>query len=173
MRVFSLLAAILVTAFCGFYAPSADAAGAPPLKEMGGQEVTTDYFSLTIPSGWSMPVPLVKQPDGTVAVIFGSMKQDPAVSISVMKTPATAKEMAEATTANMKQGGMEVGPLEEKDGFWQASVTQGKGRGKAWFGAVDGTAAITIVSGQEIDRANEILGAIEPKIQGLIPTTVE
>lgn len=147
---------------------------APPLKEMGGQEVTTEFFKLIIPNGWSMPVPPKKSPNGDgVSCVFGRMTQDPAISITVMKTPGTAKQIGEATIANMKKGRMKVSPLEEKDGFWHATMTQGKGKGELWFGSADGMASVTIITGSDVAKANELLSAIQPKAKGLFPTSAE
>lgn len=166
-----LLAGIFAILVCAAFCAQDVAAAqrkAPPLKDMGGQEVSTEYFRLTIPAGWSMPVPVKKMANNGMTVVFGSMAQDPAVSISVMKTPMSAKEIGEATIANMKKSGLQVGALEEKDGLWHAAIS-GKGSGAVWFGSSDGTAAVTIVTGKNVEKANELLSAIEPKIKGLFP----
>lgn len=163
----------VLMAFAVFYASCADAARpAPKLKEMGGQQVATDYFTLTIPTGWSMPMPAQKMPDGGVNVLFASMSQAPAVTISIMKNPATAKQIAEMTTASMRKGGMEVSEPMEKDGFWVSDLTQGKQKGKVLFGSADGHVSVTIIVGGELEKADEILKAMDVKIKGLLPMSV-
>lgn len=169
-RLEIILGALLVAAVLCCASPLLAAKKAPPLKEMGSQEVTTEYFSLTIPKGWSMPVAPRKMPNSGMTVVFGRMSQDLAVSMNVMKTPMTAREIGESTIANMKKGGMNVGPLEEKNGLWETTLSKGNGKGKAWFGAADGVAAVTIVTGNDVEKANEIFSAIQPKIKGIFPT---
>lgn len=168
-----LLFLLVFVAFCVFAAGQAEAARpAPKLKEMGGQEVSTDYFSLTIPKGWSMPVPVQKAAGGNVSALFASMSQAPAVSINVMKAPATAQQIAESTIANMKKGGMQVSDPVEKNGLWEADITQGSGKGKVWFGAADGCVAVTIITGGDLEKADELLKAMDAKVKGLFPASV-
>lgn len=168
-----LLMLFVLMAFAIFTVAQVEAARpAPKLKEMGGQEVSTDYFSLTIPKGWSMPMPVQKLPNDSINVMFAHMSQAPAVNLTVMKSPGTAQQMAEVTIANMKKGGMQVTDPVEKDGLWQANITQGKGKGKVWFGAADGSAAVTIVTGDDLEKADEIFKAMNVRIKGLFPTGV-
>lgn len=131
MKLIALLM-LFVTIFCfsnisSAAAQSAQKSGNPPtahayrskapqLKEMGGQEVDTKYFKVIIPAGWSMPVPVQSTPHNGVTALFVSMSQSPAVSITVMETPATAKQLGEMTLENMKKGGIASTPLEEKNG---------------------------------------------------------
>lgn len=153
----------------GSHAPQARSARkAPPLKEMGGQEVSNDYFKLVIPAGWSMPKPASNVPGKGLNVLFASMDKNPAVNISVMQSPASAKQIAELTVANMKKGGIATSPLEEKDGLWHATLS-GKGKGEVWFGANDGVAAVTIIAGDNVEKANEILSALDAKVKGIFP----
>lgn len=143
---------------------------APPLKEMGGQKVETEYFTVTIPQGWSMPRPVMNNPQGVTA-LFAIMKGDLAVTISVMKSNLTAKEIGEGTLATMKKGGIESGPLEEKDGIFHSALS-GKARGNIWFGAKDGVASVINIVGLDEKRANVLLEAIDSKIAGIFPKSV-
>lgn len=139
----------------------------PPLKEMAGQEVDTEYFKIVIPAGWSMPTPVQNTPSGFSA-LFASMSKSPAISISVMKTPGNAKQIGEMTLENMKKGGITSTPLEEKDGMWYATLS-GKGKGTVWFGDNNGTAAVTIIAGDNVEKADELLSVLSPKVKGLFP----
>lgn len=145
---------------------------APQLREMAGQEVDTEYFKLVIPAGWSMPVPVKHTPGQGMTVIFASMSKSPAVSLTVMKTPGKAKQIGEMTLENMKKGGITSTPLEEKDGMWHASLS-GKGKGVVWFGDNDGTAAVTVITGDNVEKADEILSALDAKVKGLFPKSAQ
>lgn len=149
-------------------------AHAPALQDMAGQEVDTKYFKVVLPKEWSMPVP-VQEVDGGYTVVFANMAQSPAVSISIMQAPMDAKQIGEMTLANMKKGGMKATPLEEKDGLWQANISSGKGKGKVWFGdnQKEGLASVTIIVGDGIDRAEELLSAFESKVEGLLPKSIK
>lgn len=144
---------------------------APQLKDMGGEEVVTDYFKVVIPKDWSVAVPLKKVANGGESIVFVSLNKQPAVSLSVIKTQMGAKEIGEQTVANMSKGGMKVGKLEETDSLWHASMLA-PGRGEVWFGSKDGVASVTVISGSDVDKANELLSALDAKIKGLFPTKV-
>lgn len=145
------------------------ASAAPQLKEMGGQKIDAQHFSVVIPSGWSMPTPIQNAPDNSgYSALFASMSQSPAISISVMQAPASAKEIGEMTLENMKKGGITATPLEEKDGLQHATLS-GKGKGSIWFGDNNGTVSVTIITGDNIDKADEFLSVFEAKVEGLFP----
>lgn len=147
---------------------------APALKDMTGKEVDTKYFKVVLPKKWSMPVP-VQEVDGGYTVVFANMAQSPAVSISIMQSPMDAKQIGEMTLANMKKGGMKATDLEEKDGFWQANISSGQGKGKVWFGdnKEEGLASVTVIVGDGLERADELLSAFELKVEGLLPTSIK
>ncbi len=141
---------------------------APQLKEMGGQEVDTKYFKVIIPAGWSMPVPVQSTPHNGVTALFVSMSQSPAVSITVMETPATAKQLGEMTLENMKKGGIASTPLEEKDGMWHSNLS-GKGKGSIWFGDNNGITSVTVITGDDIEKAEDFFSVLSPKTERLFP----
>lgn len=147
---------------------------APALKDMSGQEVDTKYFKVVLPAKWSMPVPVQEQEGGYTAV-FANMDQSPAVSISIMQAPIDAKQIGEMTLANMKKGGMKATELKERNGLWEANISSGKGKGKVWFGdnEEEGLASVTIIVGDGIDKADELLSAFEPKVEGLLPKSTK
>ncbi len=119
-----------------------------------------------------MPVPVKKMPNDGISVVFASMAQEPAISISTMKTNMPAKEIAEQTIANMKKGGMVISPLEEKDGLWHATISK-PARGSLWFGSNGDTAAVTIITGETVERANDIFSILDAKVKGIFPTSAE
>ncbi len=102
-----------------------------------------------------MPTPIQTAPNNGVTALFASMSQSPAISISVMQAPATAKQIGEMTLANMEKGGITHTPLEEKDGL-QHSILSGKGKGSIWFGENNGIVSVTIITGDNIDTARAI-----------------
>lgn len=143
----------------------------PPLKEMGGQNVKTEYFSLVIPKGWSMPMPAKTMPLG-MSALFGTVKGNLAVTVNVLKAPLTAKEVGNQTLANMRKGGLKTSELKEKNGLYYATIS-GKTTGICWFGADTGKGIVSavVVLGNDGKRANELLKAIKPTIKGLFPTS--
>lgn len=162
---------------CAMPQPAAAAAAqakktaAPKLKEMGGQKVSCDYFELTIPQGWSMPVPIKIMPGG-VSAIFGKVNSDLAVTFSVIKVDMPAREMAVESLANMRKGGVSTGEPTERDGIWYADIA-GKAKGIACFGAGGGVASACMIIGSDPQGANALLSAIRSKPRGLFPARVE
>lgn len=144
----------------------------PPLKDMGGQIVKTEYFSITIPAGWSMPMPVKKVPQG-MSALFGSVKGNLAVTVNVLKAPLSAKEVGNQTLANMRKGGLKTSALKEKNGLFQATVS-GKTTGVAWFGgdSKKGIVSAVVILGNDDEKANTLLRALKPVAPGLFPTSV-
>lgn len=154
--------------FAALFCFAGIASAAPQLKEMGGQKVDTKYFEVVIPSGWSMPTPVQNTPNNGLTALFASMSQSPAISISVMEAPASAKQIGEMTLENMKKGGITSTPLTEKDGLWHSNLS-GKGKGSVWFGENNGTVSVTIITGDNIEKGDEFLSVLTPKAEGLFP----
>lgn len=144
----------------------------PPLTDMGGKKVQTEYFSLTIPAGWSMPMPVKKNNLGMTA-LFGAVKSNLAVTVNVLKSPMSAKDIATQTLANMRKGGLKTGPLRTKGGLCYAEIS-GKVTGVAWFGSNNkGLASAVVILGSNDSQANELLKALKPSEKGLFPTAVK
>ena len=108
------------------------------------------------------------RPHNGVTALFVSMSQSPAVSITVMETPATAKQLGEMTLENMEKGGIASTPLEEKDGMWHSNLS-GKGKGSIWFGDNNGIASVTVITGDDIEKAEDFFSALSPKTERLFP----
>lgn len=173
LALFSFCAGQTTPAWAAAKAGSRQAENAkvPPLREMGGQKIETEYFDVVIPTGWSMPAPVKNMPMG-ISALFGIMKGDLAVTINVMKVRLSAREMAEQTLANMRKGGLKTGELKEKNGFYWATMS-GKANGIACFGSADGLASATVIIGNDAKRANALLEAIKPRVAGLLPASMD
>ena len=72
------------------------------------------------------------------------------------------------TLANMEKGGITHTPLEEKDGL-QHAMLSGKGKGSIWFGENNGIVSVTIITGDNIEKADEFFSVFEPKMENLYP----
>ncbi len=72
------------------------------------------------------------------------------------------------TLENMKKGGITATPLEEKDGLWHAELS-GKGKGSIWFGENNGIVSVTIITGDNVEKADEFFSVLKAKAEGLFP----
>ena len=156
----------------------AEAKGKATGAVKAGTEVKTDYFEITIPDGWMMPQPAKTLPNGAVSAVFASTDKKMAVAVTAMKAEMDAKTIAEQTTANMRKGGMTTTEPVEKDGFYTAEMQPKvkkapNAKGLAIFGANGKECTVTIITGTDMQKANELLSALKPLDGARFPTKVQ
>ena len=132
------------------------------------QEVTTKYFSLDLPDGWTQPQP-VQEDNGALMAIFQSKKDGSAVTVTVVANPMSAKDVATQTAANMKQGGVTVSDPVEKDGVYECTFSQGQGKGVSYFASNGKEFSVTTVLGPNTDTGAELLKKFKPADAKLFP----
>lgn len=143
----------------------------------GGAEITTPYFSITVPHGWVMPQTVRHMPNGGMAAVFTTENRQVAVAITAMKTPLDAKTIADQTVASMRKGDMEASAPVEVDGFYVVHIEPKTKKApnttaRSLFGSNGTECAVTTITGVDVQRANEILSALKPTAQGLFPTQI-
>ena len=70
------------------------------------EEITSEYFTLNVPQGWTKTAAPVQ--NGAVTVLLQSQKEMLVMTITVTPAPMPAKALAEQTAKNMKAGGIKV-----------------------------------------------------------------
>lgn len=143
-----------------------------------GTEVKTEFFEIKIPGGWMMPQAVRDMPNGAVAAVFALENRQVAVAITAMEAEMDAKTIAEQTAANMRKGGMDATEPVEKDGFYVVEM-QPKAKkdpnavGMAIFGSNGKECTVTTITGTDVQKANELLGALKPLKGAKFPTSVQ
>ncbi len=132
------------------------------------EEVKTKYFSIDLPADWVMPQP-VQEAGGAQIAVFGNNKDGSAVTITVMVNPLSAKDAAEQTVANLRNGGMKPSDPVEKDGLYTSSFKQGPATGESWFGANGKEFAVTTIIGNSVDSGKALLKLLKPVDAKLFP----
>ncbi len=117
-----------------------------------------------------MPQPVKKQP-GNNGISVAFIKGNLAVTITIIKAAADARELAREVTQNMEQSGLQVSEPAQADGLWRMNI-KGRAQGAAFFGSVDALSGITLVLGKNIAEANELLKQIKPVAAGLLPASI-
>lgn len=148
-------------------AGAALAAGNAPVKKPG-EEVRTDFFSLVLPAGWSMPIPMKSQANGAISCAFVCDKGEPAVAINVLPAPVSGKQLAELMSADMRKNGMKTGQIKESGKLWIMNI-EGRTKGTGWFGSNGEVCAATMIFGQSPERANALLKALKTEDRSLFP----
>lgn len=143
-----------------------------------GTEVKTSYFEITIPDGWMMPQPVRKMANGAVSAVFASENKKMAVAITAMNAAMDAKTIAEQTAANMRKGGMTTTEPVEKDGFYMVEMQpkvrkNPNAKGLAIFGSNGKECTVTTITGTDMQKANELLGALKPLNGAKFPGKVQ
>lgn len=169
-----MLAALLVLGT----SMQADAKGKAADAVKAGTEVKTAYFEITIPDGWMMPQTAQKMPNGAVSAVFASADKKMAVAVNAMKADMDAKTIAEQTAANMRKSGMTTTEPVEKDGFYMVEMQpkvrkDPNARGLALFGSNGKECTVTIITGTDMQKANELLGALKPLNGAKFPAKVQ
>lgn len=130
------------------------------------QEVSTKYFSITLPEGWSMPRPVAEM-DGTVFVLFINQQDGSAVTITVTPGTLSAGEVAAQTVAALKtQQGVESSAPVEKDGLYMTSFTKSGIKGESWYGSNGREFAVTTIMS---DTGRTLLRELKPVDAALFP----
>ncbi len=132
------------------------------------EQVTTKYFTLDLPEGWTQPQP-AQEGDGALMAIFQSKKDGSAVTVTVLANPLPAKDVATQTVANMKQGGVNASDPVEKDGVYMSTFSQGQGKGVSYFASNGKEFSVTTVIGPNTDTGMELLKKIKPTDAKLFP----
>ena len=132
------------------------------------EKVTTKYFTLDLPEGWTQPQP-AQEGDGTLMAIFQSKKDGSAVTVTVLTNPMPAKDVAAQTVANMKQGGVNASDPVEKDGAYMSTFSQGQGKGVSYFASNGKEFSVTTVLGPNTDTGAELLKKFKPADAKLFP----
>lgn len=142
-----------------------------PAQKLETRELDNQYFSITLPEGWSLGRAVRPVADRVSA----EFKKGNAVrvSLNVFSVPFTPQLMAEKTAENMRKRGMEVSQPVEKDGFYVVDISKKGVTGKGWFGGNGKTGASTIIFAPDLAEANELLEALKAKIPGIIPARVD
>ncbi|MGE9986359.1 hypothetical protein [Desulfovibrio sp. SGI.169] len=143
-----------------------------------GAEVKTAFFEIKIPAGWVMPQPAKEMPNGAVSAVFASEDKKMAVAITAMKAEMDARTIAEQTAANMRKGGMATTELVEKDGFYMTEMRPKAKKdpnavGLAIFGSTGKECTVTIITGADVQKANELLGVLKPLNGARFPLRVQ
>lgn len=139
-----------------------------PCLAAQGDAIKTDYFSITPPTGWSMPAPVKEQPHGGASAAFTRADANIAVTLNVLRIPMTAQQLAENMARDMAKNGLKASKPMRKDGMVWLKI-EGKAPGQAWFGSNGELCAATLIFGPEPKQANELLRAIQSPCKGLFP----
>lgn len=166
-----MLAAFGVMALICACATYSLAARSAPKNQKTASDIKTEFFSVRLPEGWNMPQHVKKQPgDNGISAAF--VKGNLAITITIIKAAADARELAEEVAKNMRQSGLKTSAPTEDNGLWRIDIS-GRAQGRAWFGSADALSGITLVLGPDIERANEFLSQLKPVSPGLIPKSVK
>lgn len=135
------------------------------------REIDNKFFSITLPEGWKVEKP-VRAISDRVSAVF---RKGPNVRIAlnIFSVPFTNKLMAEKTAESMRQRGMEVSEPIEQNGLYVVDISKKGVTGKGWFGSNGKIGASTIIFAPDINEANELLEALKPKIEDIIPVKVD
>ena len=131
-------------------------------------EVSTKYFKLDMPDGWTQPQP-VQEANGAMIAVFQNTKDGSAATLTIVTNPMTAEDAATQTAANMKQGGLKATDPVEKDGLYQFTFSQGPAKGISYFGSNGKEFAVTTILGPTTDTGMELLKNLKPVDPKLFP----
>lgn len=144
--------------------------GQQPARKPETRQLDNQYFSITLPEGWSLGRPVRPVADRVSAEF--KKGSNIRISLNVFSVPFTPQLMAEKTAENMRKRGMEVSQPVERDGLYVVDISKKGVTGKGWFGGNGKTGASTIIFAPDLNEANELLEALKPKISGIIPGRV-
>ena len=119
-------------------------------------DISTEYFTLDLPSGWTQPQP-VQSNNGTVIAVVQNPAAQCAVSITVTPVPLPAKELATQTLANMKTGGFTVSEPVASGNIYSGEFSNGPAKGISYFGSNGTCGSVITVLGSSTDAGKALL----------------
>lgn len=132
-------------------------------------QIENKYFSVDLPEGWEELKLPKKQANPGLTLMFANKKINCAVSVSCDGTEMGAKEIAEMTRAKMKEGGLPMGPMEEKDGIYSYEMRKDPAKGWAFYGANGKEVAVITVWAKNLDAAKPFFDALKPADPAIFP----
>lgn len=161
-RIFAILAIAIIAVAMPYVCQAAQEA------PQAGQEIETPYFSVKLPRGWTMPIPVKNQQNGVVSAVFLLADGDLAITLNFVPAPVKIPEMAKAIAGDMKAKGIQTTPLRQAQGLSYMEAS-GNPSGQIWFGKDGQLTAFTMMFGKDLQRASELLKALKPVAPGLLP----
>lgn len=149
-----------------------DADAASRKRQTRPSEISTDFFSLTLPKGWKMLKPVKTHPNGDLSAVFVPDDASLAVTINIIHVKESARIIATTTADNIEKTGFTATTPKEENGLWQFDI-KGKANGRAWFGSNGKICAIVLMFGANYPQANALLANLKPKDPAIFPANVD
>ena len=134
------------------------------------EDIKTDYFTLKLPSGWTLPQP-AKEANGALFVVMQNASDNSMVSIAVTPVNLSAEKLAEATIENMKKGGITTSDAVASGRSYVAEFSQNQAKGVSYFTS-NGKAGSVVTMLGDRDKAKSMLKKnLKPVDKNLFPSS--
>ena len=120
------------------------------------EDVKTDYFTLTLSDGWTMPKP-VQSANGAVVAIVQYPGGKGAVSVTVTPAPLPAKDLATQTLNNMKAGGFTVSDPVASGDSYVGEFSQQQAKGISYFTSNGKLGSVITIVGTDTKPGKDFL----------------
>ena len=120
------------------------------------EEVKTEYFTLALSDGWTMPKP-VQSANGAVVAIVQYPDGKGAVSVTVTPAPLPAKDLAVQTLNNMKSGGLTVSEPVAAGDSYVGEFSQQQARGVSYFTSNGKLGSVITIVGTDTKPGKDFL----------------
>ena len=120
------------------------------------EDVKTEYFTLALSDGWTMPQP-VQSADGAVVAIVQYPDGKGAVSVTVTPAPLPAKDLAVQTLNNMKSGGFTVSEPVASGDSYVGEFSQQQAKGVSYFTSNGKLGSVITIVGTDTDPGKAFL----------------
>lgn len=131
--------------------------------------IKTEYFTIELPKGWSMPAPIKEQPLGGLSAAFVKEGSDIAVTLNFLHGNIPAREFAAKMSQDIRKSGMKTSSPVARGSLYTFSLN-GQASGTAWIGSENGICAATLIFGGDLKAANRLLKAVQGKYRKLLPS---
>ena len=120
------------------------------------EDVKTDYFTLALSDGWTLPQP-AQSANGAVIAIVQYPDGQGAVSIAVTPVSLSAKELANQTLSNMKAGGFTVSEPSISGDTYVGEFSQAQAKGVSYFTSNGKAGSVITIVGIDINAGRDFL----------------
>ncbi len=126
-----------------------------------------NYFKVDLTDAWAEQA--MNSQQGADVSMYINTKDGSYVTIAIVENGMDAKTAGEQTMTNMKNSGFKVEPMQQKDGYYEATFANDQVKGVYYFCDNGKQFSAINVIGSELDQGKEFIKTVQPKDPKLFP----
>lgn len=132
------------------------------------EEVKTGYYTLDLPADWKLPRRVQRRPNGDIVAVLQNMTDGTAVSVAVLPSTASIKDIAARIITPMKIGGFTFSEMKPFGDSWVVEFAKADAKGIHYFTSNGKKTSVLSIIGKTLDTGKAFLQQqlkpVDPKL---------